>query len=102
MDNAVKIVLGKQRVDYLSVGQITSYKGKPGLIEERLRPIVLEIDVALVIEAVDAHHPAAGIEQCLRNIGVNEACGAGHQIAVHMERPVFMRAVNHVPTVTEC
>ncbi|GIR72427.1 MAG: hypothetical protein CM15mP74_36780 [Halieaceae bacterium] len=29
MDNAVKIVLGKQRVDYLSVGQITSYKGKP-------------------------------------------------------------------------
>ena len=33
MDNAVKIVLGKQRVDYLSVGQITSYKGKPGVIE---------------------------------------------------------------------
>ena len=33
MDNAVKIVLSKQRVDYLSVGQITSYKGKPGVIE---------------------------------------------------------------------
>ena len=33
MDNAVKIVLGKQRVDYLSVGQITSFKGKPGVIE---------------------------------------------------------------------
>ena len=33
MDHAVKIVLGKQRVDYLSVGQITSYKGKPGVIE---------------------------------------------------------------------
>ena len=102
MDNAVKIVLGKQRVDYLSVGQITSYKGKPGVIEWRLQPIVLEIDVALVIEAVDAHHLAAGIEQCQRNIGANEACGAGHQIAVHMESPVFMRALNHVHTVTEC
>ena len=63
---------------------------------------MLEIDVALVIEAVDAHHLAASIEQCLRNIGANEACGAGHQIAVHMERPVFMRALNHVHTVTEC
>ena len=102
MDNAVKIVLGKQRVGYLSVGQITFYKGKPGVIEWRLQPIVLEIDVALVIEAVDAHHLVARIEQCLRNFGVNEACGAGHQIAVHMERPVFMRALNHVHTVTKC
>ena len=38
---------------------------------------MLEIDVVIVIEAVDAHHLVAGIEQCLRNIGANEACGAG-------------------------
>ena len=63
---------------------------------------MLEIDVVIVIEAVDAHHFVAGIEQCLRNIGANEACGAGHQIAVPMDRPVFMRALNHVQTVTVC
>ena len=56
---------------------------------------MLEIDVALVIEAVDAHHLAAGIEQCLRNIGANEACGAGHQIAVHVQSLLIMRALNH-------
>ena len=78
MDHAVKIVLGKERVNDLSVSQVTLHKRKPGVVEERLQPILLEINVVIVIEAVDAHHLTARIEQRLRNIGANEACGAGH------------------------
>ena len=98
MDHALKIVLGKERVNDLGVSEITLHKREPGVVEQRLQSILLEINVVIVIEVVDAHHLTARIEQRQRNIGTNKTCGAGHQIPVHVERPVFMRALNHERT----
>jgi hypothetical protein len=42
----------------------------------------------------------ARIKQRLRNIGTNKTCGAGHQIAGHVEGPIIMGALNHERTGT--
>ena len=101
MDHAIKIVLGKERVNDLTISQVTLHKRKPGVLEQRVQSILLEIDVVVVIEAINTYDITVRIEQCLRNIGTNKACGAGYQIPVHVERPVFMRALNHERTGTK-
>jgi hypothetical protein len=37
----------------------------------------------------------------LRNTGANKPSGASYQISVHVERPVFMLALNHAYTNTK-
>ena len=62
---------------------------------------MLETDVVIVIETVDAHNLTARLEQRLRNTGANKPSGASYQISVHVERPVFMLALNHAYTNTK-
>ena len=56
---------------------------------------MLETDIVMVIETVDAHNLTARLEQRLRNTRANKSCGTDYQISVHVERHVFMRALNH-------
>ena len=55
---------------------------------------MLETDVVIVIETVDAHNFTARHEQRLRDTGANKPCGASYQISVQVETFVFMRALN--------
>ena len=63
--------------------------------------ILLETDVVIVIETVDAHNLTARLEYLFRNTGANKPCGASYQISVPVENPVFMRVVNHAHTKTK-
>ena len=62
---------------------------------------MLETDVVIVIETVDAYNLTARHEQRLCDTGANKSCGASYQISVHVERPAFMRALNHAYTKTK-
>ena len=42
---------------------------------------MLETDIVMVIETVDAHNLTARLEQRLRNTGADKSCGARYQIA---------------------
>ena len=101
VQHAVKIVLSKEQVNDLTIREVTLKKGKPGVVEQRFQSILLETDVVIVIETVDAHNFTARHEQRLCDTGANKPCGASYQISVHVERAVFMRALNHAYTKTK-
>ena len=62
MQHAVKIVLSKEQVNDLTIREVTLNKGKPGVVEQRFQSILLETDVVIVIETVDAQNLAARLE----------------------------------------
>ena len=62
LQHAVKIVLSKEQVSDLSIRKVTLNKGKPGVVEQRFQSILLETDVVIVIETVDAQNLIARLE----------------------------------------
>ena len=62
MQHAVKIVLSKEQVNDLTIREVTLKKGKPGVVEQRFQSILLETDVVIVIETVDAQNLTARLE----------------------------------------
>ena len=102
VQNAVKIVLSKEQVNDLTIREVTLNRGKPEVVKQRFQSILLETDVVIVIETVDAHNLTARLEQRLRNTGANKPFGASYQISVHVESPVSMRALKHAYTKIKC
>ena len=92
VQHALKIVLSKEQVTNLTIREVTLNKRKPGVVERRFQSQLLETDVVIVIETVDAPNLTARLEQRLRNTGVNKSCDGSYQISVHVEKPVLMRA----------
>ena len=62
VQHAVKIVLSKEQVNDLTIREVTLNRGKPEVVKQRFQSILLETDVVIVIETVDAQNLAARLE----------------------------------------
>jgi len=62
VQNAVKIVLSKEQVNDLTIREVTLNRGKPEVVKQRFQSILLETDVVIVIETVDAQNLTARLE----------------------------------------
>ena len=79
MNHAMKTAAGEQILRRRAVGEVEPMEGETPVLRERLETRLLQRRVIVVIEAVDAGHGAAGLEQAARETKSDEPCCPGDQ-----------------------
>ena len=73
----------KQRMHGVAVGDIDLLESEVALTAQAVQARVLQADVIVGIEVIDAHHPFAALQQSLRAMHADEAGAAGDQGDAH-------------------
>ena len=79
VDDAIEAFAGEERCHCRAVGEVESLEAKVPLPGELLQAILLEADVVVVVEVVDADDAVATAQQAERGVHADEAGSAGNQ-----------------------
>ncbi|MNN59508.1 hypothetical protein D3C81_1746270 [compost metagenome] len=80
VDHPIEPLAGKERRHGGAIGEIAPLEAKSGQWQQQCQPCLLQADLVVVVEVVEADHLMAVATEPLRHMEADEAGGAGDQI----------------------